>query len=464
MNHATPSFFRFALVLLLGVSLSACDESPTSVEDFTIQPNMETPSDFTLVVAGENAGTTFDVGYQGLSSAPQATATGNLALEKINETGSPTQGGAQQWRVTYNAALEGVVQEQVIIQAASPDRQITDTLTVTVSPFVIETQFESTFAAVADYEDDQRSMTVTGGTMAEITSESVADGSNGANALKVTSGGSGSVVISRQASGPQSDRFSFLLQNTTGSSFDLTITFTEEAAGGEITHDFTFPIPADNQWRRYAVGFSQVSPDFNPVAQRAGGDGPLLSVELSTNTQASFYIDELALSSPNATRVEIDDFERTTNAYGSFSAIQFENTTEVADMADGPTARSLSYTTGGNFFGYNYELLSVSATADDVLTMRIGEVSRNFVLFAFVETFDSAGGYTFDAGIEVPISAGNDWRTVEIPLGQLGESPAALAEPGIRNVGFEVRRAADDATTEPIEFLIDGISLQAGGE
>jgi hypothetical protein len=38
--------------------------------------------------------------------------------------------------------------------------------------------------------------------------------------------------------------------------------------------------------------------------------------------------------------------------------------------------------------------------------------------------------------------------------------PSALFDPGIRNVGFEIRRPSTDDTTEPISFVIDNIRLQ----
>lgn len=120
----------------------------------------------------------------------------------------------------------------------------------------------------------------------------------------------------------------------------------------------------------------------------------------------------------------------------------------------------MSWTEGGDFFGYNWNQGTVTNPGNSSVRVRLGQVSRAFVLYVFVEAVDDAGGYTFDGGNEVPVSAGDGWQEIRVPLSQLGSNPSALSDPGIRNVGFEIRRASSDGSTEPVSFLIDDIRLQ----
>ena len=120
----------------------------------------------------------------------------------------------------------------------------------------------------------------------------------------------------------------------------------------------------------------------------------------------------------------------------------------------------MSWTEGGDFFGYNWNQGTVTNPGNSSVRVRLGQVSRDFVLYVFVEAVDDAGEYTFDGGNEVPVSAGDGWQEIRVPLSQLGSNPSALSDPGIRNVGFEIRRASSDGSTEPVSFLIDDIRLR----
>lgn len=56
--------------------------------------------------------------------------------------------------------------------------------------------------------------------------------------------------------------------------------------------------------------------------------------------------------------------------------------------------------------------------------------------------------------------AGCDWRQITVPLSNRGTDAAELRDPGIRDVGFEIRRTSDDESTNEISLLLDNIVLQ----
>ena len=456
------------LVLLaaLGVVLVGCDSSPSSVEDFEIQPDLRvTTGSSVTFFNGQSPSPTMRVQYQGLTSLPEAEGTGALSVEVVEENGSP-ENGNRRWRLSYTGTISGdFVEESVAVRASTADGEVVDSVSVRVNNPVSSTaDFAPSLAVVADYEDEQRSTVADGGVAIDTTREDVSPNSNGLAALRVTSGGSGSVTINRQASLPGSEVFTFLLKPDPSTDFTLTLGFTEDTGGSTATREVDVPVPSGSEWRKYTIAVGQLFADFDPVATRAGGNGLLQSVSLSTDQSATFVVDELFFGTTDAPQVEIADFESTTLAYGSFSAIEFANVGTVGPQADGPTGRSMSWTQGGNFFGYNYERLRVDASAADVVSVRLGEVSKAFNLYVFVETVDDGGrvgGYSFDNGNEVPIEAGADFRTIEVPLTQLGNDPSALFDPGIVNVGFEIRRPSSDDTTDPIEVIVDDIKLKA---
>jgi len=445
MHRTATLSLRFLTALVLCVALIGCEDSPTSVQDFDVQPDMDLPtSSLSLVLA--QGSTSFEISYQGLDAHPEAQGSGALSARKASESGSSRE-GTQRWTLTYGDTPDGVVQESVVITGNSEGRQISDTLSVTVSRFIVTNSFSADFAAIADFEDEQRDSTALGGATISLTSSNVAANSNGNNALEVSDTPSGAVRIDRRASAPNANRFSFLAYSD--QEFDLTFTFTEETGGGEATHEVTVPIQGGGEWTQYGVAFSQIGEDFNPVAERAGGNGPLVSVEASANSNVSYVLDELFFSEGDEARIEIMDFERTGLAYGPpFCPPSFQKTSSnLATAADGFTAQTVE---GGGCFGYNYDL-SLEVEGSDVLSFWANGTAGDS-LQVFLEA-NGEGGFGTGSAVTVGLPEG-EWGRVQVPISELGDSPGALADPGVSNVGFTA------AGNEP-DFAIDDIKIMA---
>lgn len=444
MHRTATASLSFLTAFLLSFALVGCDSSPTSVQDFDVQPNMQSPSSGLSLVIAEGS-TSFDVSYQGLDAHPEAQGSGALTVSKSTESGTPRE-GSQQWNLTYEESPDGIIQESVYITGTRGDRQISDTLSVTVSRFVVTNSFAADFAAIADFEDEQRDSTALGGATMAITSSNVATNSNGNNALEITDTPTGSVRFDRRASAPNANRFSFLAY--ADESFDLTFTFTEETGAGETTHEVTVPIQGGGEWTQYGVAFSQIGENFNPVASRAGGNGPLVSVEASANSNVTYVIDELLLAEDDEARIEIMDFERTGLAYGPpFCPPTFQKTSNnLANTADGFTAQTIE---GGGCFGYNYSL-SLAVEGSDVVSFR-ANASAGDSLQVFLETPDGEGGFGDAVTVGLP---NGEWGKVEVPISDLGDSPGALDDSGLSNVGFT---AAGDNP----DFAIDDIKIMS---
>ncbi|MFB6273947.1 MAG: hypothetical protein ABEL51_13735 [Salinibacter sp.] len=462
------STFLPALLLLtvFGFVAVGCDKSPTSVEDFNVQPNVEiSKSSLSLTLTSAQSTTSFQVSYQGLESVPTAKGTGILTMKKKSTSGSP-KNGKQVWSVGADGSVSGITEETVVVRSQTGKREIVDSLTVRVSPFTVTSQFSAGFATIADYEDAQRDSSTTGGTSFTLQTNSNNNndpvGSNGISYLEIDATASGAAVFERRASAPNSDRFTFLVRPSPNTDFNLTLTFTEETGGGTTDHQITVPVNAGSQWLKYGIVFSQIGADFNPVAQRAGGNGPLTKVKFSADADVTYAVDELMLGTANATQVEIMDFERTTGAYGPpFCPPSFSNSNDVATNSDGFTSRSVE---GNGCFGYNYggglgppANLFLDVEASDVLSVRV-KASQGDSLEMFVETIDDNGDGTNDGGyntgnsetVALPVG---QWGTVEVRLDSLGNDPAALKSPGIRNVGFTMRGNNPD-------ILIDDIKIK----
>jgi len=456
MRRSFTLFLSIAIIALFGASLTGCDESPTSVEDFDIQPNVSvSTSSLSLVLSGAQSTVSFEVNYQGLSTHPTAEGTGVLSLTKAEENGSPSN-GSQTWSVGADGSVSGIVEETVVVRSPTGGDEIVDSLSVRVAPFVVTSDFSTGFATIADYEDSQRDSSATGGTTFEIV-EDVATGSNGVRAMRVNASGSGAVTFERRASAPNADRFTFLVKPSPDTDFTLTLTFTEEANGGEVEHQIQVPVNAGTEWLKYGIAFSQIGADFNPVAARAGGNGPLLRVSLSADQAVTYHVDQLMLADETSAQLEIEDFERTSLAYGPpFCPPTFGASDDVAEQSDGFTARSVQ---GTGCFGYNYSStgadLFLDVSGRDVVSF-LANASPGDSIFVFVETPEGAdgrpGGFTFDNGIQVGLPAPGSWGRVEIPIDSLGDNPAALQSAGISNVGFEAR--GDDP-----DFLIDDVKI-----
>ncbi len=457
------SFLRRTLSLVmiaaLGVFLAGCDDSPSSVQDFDIQPDVEfSTSAVTLIVAGDVEGsnrTEVTVTYQGLDEHPSAQASGEVAVEKVTETGSPQQ-GEQTWEIAYDQSVDGVIQENVQFTAPSATGEVSGNVTVTVSAITISSNFTPGYAVAADYEDAQRDSVANGGTSISLDTDNVSPNSNGVQALQVDGTPGGSVTFNRRASLPGLDRFSFLVKQNPTSNFTLTLTFTEETDSGQAARQVEIPVPSGTNWLQYVVEFDQISEDFNPVATRAGGNGPLVSIEFSADANVTYYLDELLFGDAEGAKVEIMDFERTTNAYGPpfNGAATFGTTDDVATDSDGFTARTIE---GTGFFGYNYggdgnPRLRIDADPSDELVFRVNSQVEGTELTAFVETSNGTGGYTTANSVTTTLSS-TGWQTVRIPLGDLGDDVSALFDPGIRNVGFNI-------DTGDADLAIDDIRIQ----
>lgn len=450
MRNDMRRFFRLtlstALLVLVAVGLVGCDDSPTSIQDFDVQPQLDTPGGVSLVLAEGSA--SFGIQYQGLDSHPQASGTGELQVSKASESGSPAE-GEQEWTITYGQSTDGVVTENVVFQSSSGSRQITDTVSVTISRFVITSSFTNDFIAVADYEDDQRSLSTSGGTSVVLDSTNVSDRSNGLASLQVDATQGGSATISRRASAAGADRFTFLVLPAS-SDFTLTFTFTEETGGGTTEHQVEVPISAGSEWLKYGINLDQIAEDFNPVASRAGGNGPLVSIEMSADQGVTYNVDELYFENVANSEViaDIHDFEQTSLAYGPpFCPPTFGSSSAVADSSDGFTARTVE---GAGCFGYNYNGISLDLESNDVVSFRV-----NGAPGSELEVFVEAGGEGgFGTGSSVVRSVEtNGWERITIPLSELGDDPSALSSPGLSNVGFTSEGSDPD-------FAIDDVRIE----
>jgi hypothetical protein len=397
------------------------------------------------------------VTYQGVSGVPELASTGAVTLSKESETGSPQTGGEQVWTVGYDGFVEGnSVSESVNVEVSTDGSTITDSVSVQVNnPVSVFDQFSPRYTSIADYEDDQRSVVAAGGASATVQQSEVAANSNGQSALEVSSPADGSVTVERVANLPDANIFYFLLKPDPSNDFTMELTFTEEAGGQEATYTVDVPVESGTEWREYAIAAGQLFSDFEPLGEQDAGNGMLQSITFTTDADVDYHLDELVFGDASQSFYEIHDFDETTNPY-TFGDNTISDTSAVGPGSDGPTARSIIFNDGG--FGYNYDTLKFDA--DGNVTLLIGKVSRTFNLYVFVQTNGDEGGYAYSAGQEVEIEAGENFRQVTIPLNSLGTDPSALFDPGIRNVGFEVRRTSNDESTDPISFIIDNIRLQ----
>ena len=464
MNHLATRLLGVAMMLVASIALVGCDDEITSVEDLDIQPSIEVPGSVSLTLLSADSRANLAVSYQGLDEAPSAQATGNLVVELAEESGSATQGGERRWSIGYDGSVSGVAEETVTITTSSGGESIQEEVSVTVSPFVINSEFQPEFIIVEDYEtafvDEsgsdnpvaQRPVTTTGGSEVTIQSDQVADNSTGVNAAQINAVEGGTVTMETPVSAPGADFFTFLVRSAE-SAFNLTLTFVEETGSGTTEHVIEVPISQSNAWRQYGIGFSQIGETFDPVAVRAGGSGSLQSVRLTTDADVTFEVDEFMLGTDQGPIAEINDFETTGNAYITFSSASFGFTDNVADNALGDRAREIG---NGNFFGYNQNGIRVADGSNAVLKFRIGNVEEATDLRVFFETgADDNGGFGFDNGPVLSFEASSGWQDVEVPVSDMGTTPSAIAN-GLTNVGFQVEGGGTG-------FLIDDIRIDATG-
>jgi hypothetical protein len=443
MRHFSR-LLSIAALAVVALAFLGCDNSPTSVQDFDVQPKLETPPSVGLVLAEGAA--SFSIQYQGLDQHPQATSTGALSVSKANETGDPRR-GEQEWTLTYGESIDGVVSENVILQSSAAGEQVTDTVSVTISRFIISSNFQNQTAMVADFEN--RSVSGSGGTTVEYDSTNVSDNTSGVASLQVQSSASGTATIERRTSAPGATRFSFLVLPGSNTDFDITLTFTDSTGGGTATHSVDVPVQAGNQWVKYEIALDQISSDFNPVATRAGGDGPMTSVEMSTDQDVTFNVDELRFATEDAVVAGVHDFEETSFEY-SFGGVSFDTSPNVAETSDGFTSRVINGSGGG--FGYNYVDLKANLSESGVLSLRVNADSGD-ELYIFLETNGGEGGFAYGEGNTYSLPT-DGWQTLEIPITDFGNNPSAIQNAALSNVGFEVTQGDDGSP-----LLIDDIRL-----
>ena len=477
MRRSVTLFTGLLVLASLGW-LTGCDtfdSSPSEVEDFDIQGNMNTPTGRTVT---PDLSPEFSVDYQGLAAAPTASSPSDiLAIDTVSTQGDATRGGERRWRLslTTDNIDQVLAQASVLIEGRTTGgRTITDTLAVSATTTLqVQRDFTSSFAVVADYEGDvtastyggndpateayegsQRTIQTSGGTSTTLVNQSFSQstnqpgGSNGVRYLEIEGSSSGSTTIQRWTSVPNADIFTFLVRPAS-SSFILTVSFTEETENGPETYELDLPIPAGGGWLKIGVPF-EFFEGFNPVAPRAGGNGPLTSIDFSADRDVTYAIDELVFGTQGmGGRAEFHDFERTTLAYGPpFGDNTFgfaTGTDSVSAQSDGLTSRRIS---GESFFGYNYGRLYVDVDGNDVLSFRAKgstDTAGEDVIEVFVET-GGAGGFS---GTVSRVATDGTWETFEVPISQLGDDPSALLDPGINNIGFNA-----DGT-----FLLDDVKI-----
>jgi len=318
-------------------------------------------------------------------------------------------------------------------------------------------------AAVADYEDEDRNFVATGSTALQLDSSVVSPASNGLTSLRIDATTDGAARLERPAHLPESDRLRFLLKPNSDTSFTLTLTFEESDGVGNIdSFETSVPVDSGDTWQRIEIPFSDLGPGFDPIAPRAGGNGGFLQLDLATDVDVTFHVDEFTFGTESRALVELMDFERTALAYGNpFCPPTLTDTSDVAVGSDGFTARSVA---GSGCFGYNYGTgtsrpgLFVDADGNDVLSFRV-KAEEGGSLSAFIETSFGAGGFTLENETTVPLPSDDSWSRIEIPLDSLGDDPSALRSPGIWNIGFE---GFGPEGTEAA-FLIDDVKIRAAG-
>jgi hypothetical protein len=470
----------FTLVLFTGmITLTSCDDSPSSVEDFEIQPTVEVSTQQVGFIAGQTPDPTLELVYQGLDEHPSAeTGLPDLVAEKVEENGTPEDGN-QTWSLKYTSTFEeNSLNDTLSVTAPGGGRTIEKRLPVRVdNPVSVVSDFESSFALVTDYETGYTGGTengagilygweASGSSVADTTEESAVS-SNGETSLEIDATAGDPITFTREISTPGSNVFRFLIKPDANTDFTLTLGFTEETGSGLQTREIDVSVPSGSQWQQYNVAVGEIFSDFNPVAVRSGGNGPLKEISMTTDADVSFSVDQLMMGTPQSTLQEVNDFQATSNAYGDFSNIEFGETTDLGPSNTGTVARTMSWASGGSFFGYNFDGLRPSLEGSDVLSLEIGQVDRGFFLYVFVQTPQDAegnriGGFSFAEGDSLEIAADQSWRNRSIQISELGEDPSALKDPGITNVGFEIRRLDSDDSSEPINFAIDDIVLRPG--
>jgi len=435
-----------------------------------VQNPLRTSQEAFTFVAGQSPQPSITVDYEGIESAPVLEADGApVDIELVTDEGDPQDGGSRTWLLEYAEPIDGDSVTEVL-QLVSESGSASYSRAIEVqfnNAITVSSDFSSEFISVEDFETEFSVPEVEdqGATTSSI-EQAAAENSIGLNALEIDAAAGDPVTLVREASLPDLNVLSFLVRPDPNDEINLTLILEEEVDGEIVEREVGLLIEPGSEWVQYEVALDALLEDFNPVAERADGNGPLQSISFITGSDVSYAIDDVMMGTTDGPQAEINDFEVTNSAYGSFSDIELDFSEVVEEGSPGFTSRSFSYTEGGNFFGYNFnnngaDIFFANAENGD-LVLSMGQVSEDFGLYTFVETPEGAGGYNFDAGQTVEIEASDGWQEVRIPLSELGDDPSALLDSGIGNIGFELRREDEDAE-EPLELLIDDIRLDATG-
>jgi hypothetical protein len=411
------------------------------------------------------------VTYEGLEQAPELTSESSAVnIELADEVGDPVA-GERAWTLEYVDFISGdFVTETVQLTASSNGATYTRALSVQFNSSILTTtDFITDFIVVEDFETEFSipEIATEGGTSATVQTGEASPNSTGRNALEVQATGGDPVTLVRNASAPGLNTLSFLVKPDATTDLNMTVTIAEQVDGESVTHETDFIVQAGSEWVRYDIALSVRTPELNPVAERDGGNGPLESISFTVEEDITYFLDDVMMGTPDRSVLEINDFESTNMAYGGSSNLTLGFSDVVPEGSTGFTSRSFSYVGdgSGNFFGYNFNSngtdLFLSNAANGDVVLRIGAVSQDFDLFAFIQPPEGLG---YESGTTVPVEAGEEWREVRIPLSDLRDDPSALFNPGIGNVGFEIRGADGADEDNPVEFLIDEIVLDAQGE
>jgi len=402
------------------------------------------------------------ISYRALDEAPSFALTNQEGPGTFNISEGATEGspadGSTTVEITYESTDVTVeTTADLVFEGTNTLLELDESLTVglTGSGELFGVDGEdgvlTDFLNVADYEE--RTITDLGGATSTIVVDAptVASGSKSLSLAGET--GSGVTLANTIALGG-ADRFTFYARGDAGAIVDLVWTFRDDA-GAEA--EFTQSLERGQPWLFFEV----------PAAD-AGLDalnGTLAEIEVeiqrpAAGTSVEVFLDDLSFGDAEGTIVSFFDFDDTTNPY-TFGGVSNDFTTGVAAASAGTRARTYTGESGG--FGFNYDVLRLPEAdlANDVLQLRIGNISEDFTLFTFLETRGFIGGFNFDNGTETGVVAGAEWQTIEIPLSDLGDDPSTLVETNgdgaLSNIGFEIRNASDEVT-----FALDDIVIRRG--
>ena len=78
--------------------------------------------------------------------------------------------------------------------------------------------------------------------------------------------------------------------------------------GEGVTRELEAPVETGEQWLQYNLAVGALFEDVNPVAARAGGNGPLQSITFTTDQDVSYHLDDVTMGTAAGGALEINDF------------------------------------------------------------------------------------------------------------------------------------------------------------